>query len=315
MRDGGWIVVVLCLAAFPPASGAETPVSTALSQVQTPRAQALGGAIAALERDPTLVWFSPSAAAGFASPNIALAGRRGLFGELGGQGMFSAPLLGGVASVGAMYFDAGSAAITTSDGMERIMYLQRDALGVLSFGIGGAAFSPDFERVSAGLSVKGLRSDQFGWQANAVAVDLGGQFRVEEAITVGAMVQNLGPGIKYSQVRFMLPTAARIGAAIGASGLGRDQVTLLADVECSLADRRYLVSGGAEYAWRDAVALRAGACFGPRWLVVTAGMGVNVGGYRMDYAAQFGGYGEIPHSIGISHVFGRPRAGTPAGRR
>jgi len=303
----GW-GVWLGLLAFQLAGGAapgnaRTTVDTALSHVQAPRAQALGGAVAALEGDPALLWVSPATAARLNSAFLALAGRRGRFDEISGQGLWATPLPTGVLALGALYFDAGVATITASDGSSRSVNLQQDVVGLLSYSVA------PFQDIIAGVTLKGLRSEQFGQTTGALAGDGGVQFYPDDRLTGGLLVQNLGTSLRYFEDRFELPTTVRAGLAwswpLGADAKVGDRILLLSDAEYAVLARVVFWRGGLEYRWREIAALRAGVYAGPQRKVFSAGFGFHVSGFQLDYSAQFGGFGDLPHSMSLSYVFGK----------
>jgi len=285
-----------------------TPVNTGLSQVQAPRAQAFGGAVAALDGDPSAIWFSPVAAGRLSGSAISLAGRRGRFEELSGQSLWVAPFpeRRGALGVGILWFDAGSAVITASDGTIQTLDLQRDLLALVSYGITIGEVAESRERMAFGATLKVLRSNQYGHSANAVAGDLAAHYSPVDWLTGGVLVQNLGSKLKYFEDSIELPTAVRVGVGVRVpSVIGRhDHLLLLADAEYPMVEESLFWRGGAEYLWRRSAALRGGIYVGSGRMRVSAGFGFRVGRFRVDYSSLFGGYGEIPHSMSLSYSFG-----------
>src|SRR6185503_19108785 len=100
-----FILVTLIL---PGAVRAAVQPINVLNKVEAPRAQAIGGAAAAVGVDASLIWINPAAAALVPNSSISLAGQRGFFKESTGQILGSTPWRSGVVSAGAMYYDTGA---------------------------------------------------------------------------------------------------------------------------------------------------------------------------------------------------------------
>ena len=297
-------LAIVQFAGWPAMAHAGTELVSALSKAQAPRADAFGGAAAALDADASLVWINP--ASGRVDDQVlAFSGQRGRFRELAGQVLAAGPLLHGTGSVGVLYYDAGTAAITTSEGTILNIDVQRDLLGQMSY------CRDIMPGITTGATLKGFYSSLFSMaNSHAFALDAGVQVKLPQRITAGVLAQNLGTRLKYFEDSISLPAALRGGLARPWT-FGRDltasEVIVLADADYSMPRREMAWRGGAEYTWRGIASLRAGTYLSERKKTVNAGFGVKYASLRLDYSAQFGGVGDVPHNISLSYVFKEPK--------
>jgi len=297
------ILAALAILALPAAAAsAGTEPVNVLTRAPATRADAIGGAATALGRDAGLVWLNPAAPAFTTNSSLTLAGQRGFFGEVLGQGLLTSPFTGGVLAFGIMYYDAGTAALYTSDGTPRKLDVQQDFMGSLTW---SRAFSP---ALAVGVTLKGLNSILFGENTSAAfASDAGAQFRINDCLKVGVALRNIGTQLQYHEDRISLPSSFRAGAMLGTWVGKRDALLLTSDAETPLRGGEVTWCAGAEYQWHGMVSLRAGAHILPgtelgRW---TAGAGIVFRQYRLDYGVQFGGGFDAPHTLSLTMVFPR----------
>lgn len=259
----------------------------------------MGGAGTALEYDPALLWLNPAATARVTQPALTLAGQTGFAGGLTGSGTLVRPVSDGAFALGAMYRDAGDVMLIASDDTARNVSAARDLLFLAGFGWKMAPV------LAAGFDFKWLRSELAEeFRASGVVMDFGIQVQHTAALKTGVALKNIGPGMRYSEDRIGLPSAARIGAAYGRQfgtllpvfGGGSDRFVAVSDAEYQLEGRRYFWRGGAEYWWLGMLALRAGMQRGSAATLggVSAGGGIRldqgetsgVQSYRLDYGVR-----------------------------
>lgn len=301
-----WIAVVGWWVCVPAASiYAKVTAINALNKVEPSRARALGGAATAIGYDSTLVWVNPASTAQANRSSITFAGQRGHFREITGQGLWTKPYRKGILTLGVMYYDTGSMNFRASDGSLRQMTLQQDFVGSVSY---AGAISP---RMNGGFTLKGIRSQLFGKaSASALAGDAGWQMRLTKILKMGMAIQNVGTKLTYLDEAVSLPTATRVGFAIGArmaqlglsGAMGRDVLIFMGDAELPLHEPGMTLRGGIEYQWRGILALRAGAHRAARVALsnYSAGLGFHLGQYRLDYSIRFGGVFEVPQTFSLT---------------
>ena len=297
-RSAGLFLVAFVTAACIAPGGAHAAVGEAgfafLKVGVGARAMGLGSAFVALADDPTALQWNPAGLAA-AHKGIAVTAMHNEWIEDFRQeyAAISGPIGPGTAG-------ASFTGFYTSE-LER-----RDDTGVLTghFGFNdiaatlgyGATVAPGFD---AGASVRYIREMIDSEDATAVAIDLGGRYRVRETgLSMGAAIQNLGGEATFVSESFPLPRTVRAGAAYR-HALGSSGHNALLSTEYRKArgdDGKFHVGG--EFGFRDWLALRAGAKFGYDDQDLSFGLGVVRGVIRFDYAIL-----PIGSNLGSSHFF------------
>lgn len=301
-------ILIGLLVAFPAgayASGAGTTAAPFLKAAMSPRAVSMAGAFSALADDSGAVFVNPAGLALFEEREVALdfstylqdakMGNLSYAGKVGDNRFgFGATFMtvGGIErrglndSVGAVAelgtFDASDMAIT-------LAYAKKD-------------FTPELmPRLDGGFALKFIRSGIDTKTAFAVAVDAGLIYRATEKINLSMAVQNLGTKMKFVDESDPLPLNLRAGGLYKAS----DKFSLTAEISEYLQDEKFYPSVGAEYWFRNALALRGGYKFGydtanlGAEVGLSLGFGVKVQGLGVDYAfLPFGDLGNI-HRFGV----------------
>jgi len=175
--------------------------------------------------------------------------------------------------------------------------------------------------LSAGLNLKGVKENLDTASAQTLAADMGviyylrPQRRTGRAEwRFGLAARNLGPGLKFDEERFDLPTIYQLGAAWQSRPYG-DLLTLSLDHVFS-RDEGYHLAGGAEYVVHRLLAFRLGYRTGQDiGLGLRAGVGFKLKRMEVDYAfAGFGDLGEM-HRVGLSLRLGGRVEVTPPEER
>ena len=301
-------ILTLLVAAFPALASASGPGTTAapfLKVAMSPRAVALGGAYSAMADDSGSVFVNPAglarsdkqeAALDFSTylqdakmGNLSYTGdlkddRFGLgvtFMTVGGiekRGLTDTA--GSVPELGT--FDASDMAVTLS-------YAKKD-------------FSPEMlPNMDGGFSLKFIRSAIDDKTAAAFALDAGAIYRATGKMDLSLAVQNLGTKMKFVDESDPLPVSIRAGGAYRVS----DRLRAAVEINEYLNDEKFYPSLGAEYWFRDALALRCGYKFGydtanlGSAVGLSLGFGIKVQGLGVDYAfLPFGDLGNI-HRFGV----------------
>ena len=164
----------------------------------------------------------------------------------------------------------------------------------------GAAFSRNlWKELDAGIAAKFLSSELAGETATGGALDVGLNYRYVEGWNVAAAVRDWGPSLGYGDgPKDQLPTQLALG--IGGTIRG-----FVFGSEMQWENGRGWDGGlGAEYVWRNLLALRAGSRLAATstdavepW---AAGLGVNVGSHvQINYSFQDGVL-DPSHRVGVS---------------
>jgi hypothetical protein len=160
------------------------------------------------------------------------------------------------------------------------------------------------ESFSAGANLKYLSSTLAEAEsASTMTLDLGCLYNLPqiEGLSLGLTLQNLGGGMKYIEEEDPLSFTIRAGAAF-TKELQNNALTVSADLNKpkELSTRFNL---GAEYVFNQIMAIRAGYKFGYDVDSFTAGFGVKINRYNLDYAfAPKGDLGDN-HRISLGVIF------------
>lgn len=279
---------------------ASTMQVSALTEVEATRSRAFAGAGIALGHDPTLVWLNPASAAAEEEICITLAGNRGLFDEVTGQGTLSFPLTHGVLSAGLHYSDAGTGTFNASNGETLALDLQQDLLFLIGF---SKLVVPG---ITAGFAGKILNSTLFGeYTSRALAGDLGLQVGFGPHLKVGVAVRNAGTQVTYLADAIPAPLSFHGGIALGRYLPNGHAILIVSDVEYLYVEKDLAWKTGIEYRIARYVALRGGMRRSTREEIknYSGGIGVSAGGYRLDYSVRTAGEFSLPHSLSLTIAF------------
>jgi long-subunit fatty acid transport protein len=161
------------------------------------------------------------------------------------------------------------------------------------------------EWIDVGGTVKGVIEDIDTETAYGALFDAGVIARPPlEGLAVGAVVQNLGPSMKFIEVPFDAPRTFRAGASYTRPLAGLESRL---GVACDLVfpmDDDTQVNLGFEYTYRDLVAGRVGYRGRTDAQGMTTGLGVRYRGFTVDYAyVPFSEHLGNTHRIGVSYTF------------
>jgi hypothetical protein len=290
----------LCAVASAPAV-ADDDSSNALDLVEPARTQALGGAAAGIDGDPTAIWMNPAASAN-SGRSLTFGGQRGFIDDETWQASGVAPVGPLAAALGVAYYDSGVITLRNADGTSRRVTGQRDLLVLANAGISAG------EALSAGASVKLLRSDLLDeFHATAVAADAGVVVRPGGGIAAGLSIQNAGRRVRYRGEGVPLPIALRAGVAAGTpvegeGGISPDRLTGFLDAVWLIRESRVEWRGGVEADWGGTLFARAGVSpsRGDESWRAALGVGVVFGKLRLDYAIQLSGPSALPQVVSLT---------------
>jgi len=208
------------------------------------------------------------------------------------------PLAGGVAGAGAQYLRYGSMESLDNTGAAAGTLAPRDG----AFALGYAR--PLGADVLAGGAVKYIDSRISG-SASSAALDLGLLVNAED-FHIGVAAQHLGKGLKFNKEESPLPTNLKLGLRIP---YGKWEYA--ADFNFP-KDGPGWAAGGAEYVFAPGdgwtLACRAGynnaAPDAGGVSGVTAGFGLGLGRFSLDYAFRSLGMLGGAHHVGLAYSFG-----------
>jgi len=208
---------------------------------------------------------------------------------------------------GIVSFDQGS--ITISDqfataGTEQV----RDFGAIAGY---GTKLPGSLSPIRVGLSAQYWQKNLAGIRAGTFGLNLGAAYQMlDDQVTVGAYVQNLGPSLKFETTEEDQQPTAVSGGVHWAMKKSENQVVrfgVLADA-IKPRSRDMLFAGGGQIIFNDMLSLRAGANnFGDKTRL-TYGAGISYKSFGFDYAYGTVGLLETDTSIHrISFGFGPPQ--------
>ena len=305
MRKSILIALLAALPAGAYASGAGTTAAPFLKAAMSPRAVALAGAYSAMADDSGSVFVNPAGLAQFEEQEAALDFSTYLQDAKMGNFSYAGQIKDNRFGLGLTFMTVGGIerrGLTDSVGYvpELGSFDASDMAVTLSYA--RKEISPELmPRLDGGFSVKFIRSGIDDETAYAFALDAGAIYRATERMNFAMAVQNLGTKMKFVDESDPLPLSIRAGGAFRVS----DRFTVAAEINEYLQDEKFYPSVGAEYWFRDALALRGGYKFGYDTsnlggeVGMSLGFGIKVQGLGIDYAfLPFGDLGSV-HRFGM----------------
>ncbi len=156
------------------------------------------------------------------------------------------------------------------------------------------------DALRVGLTAKFLYEKIFIEEASGYAFDFGIQLKTPvEALSVGAVVSNLGRMNALHNERTTLPVLIRIGPVYSMEVASLSStLTLASDMLYIFPEKQSYENLGGEFMYNQVVAARTGYQFGSKGRGFTAGFGVRYEMFQLDYA-----YAPLSLDLGNSHTF------------
>lgn len=250
------------------------------------RPQGMGGAFVAVADDVSCLFFNPSGLSFFTNPEASFTYLKGIVDTKYGFFGFGYPLRDkGTLGLGITGFHGGNIEVneTNADGsfkQTRTIKASTDWVGIFSYAI------PFNETFSSGLSLKILNSTLAEeYSHRAVAGDIGFLFRaIDDRMALGLTLQNVGKWIGYTRAGVVLPTNLKAGLSIRIVDSRQNRLTVAADADRPFASGKLNLNFGIEYMFLKTVFLRAGYQQRYDRGVLTAGLGVTLKGWQLDYS-------------------------------
>lgn len=289
MRKNALFAVLLLLPAAGRAAVAANG-STTLRRSLSSRAAAFGGALTGAGAGLDSLGVNPAGLAAASRPELQSTLTSGVIDDAFGFLGYAHPLKAGVAAAGLAYYDAGSVTLVDAAG-SRSVNAQRDFVGM------GAWSMPLPGGLSAGVlgKVYDFSLAQTA-HASGFAADAGARWVTPlTGLSLGAAVQNLGPGVKFESSSDPLPLVARAGAAWTYASSGGANMTYIRGTRLTVTgdaakvrdEPEAFVSGGEfalDLSESASVALRLSYTFNQTADGLAFGVGLREGRFVFDYA-------------------------------
>jgi hypothetical protein len=290
MRRLGLSALLLLGSAAPAAAGSPT-----LQRSLSPRSAAMADAYAAVPGGLSSLSTNPAGLAAAKRPQLETTFTSGVLDDTFGFFGWAQPVPLGAAAAGLSYYDAGKVDLHFANGTTETRTAERDFVGHLAWGL------PLPGGLSVGATGKYYRFELAqAAKATGVAGDFGAQWKTPlKGLTLGAALQNAGPGVKFEQESDPLPLTTRGGASwawssapAAADPNALSQLTgtrFLASAEAIKVRDEVLVGAlGSELAMSFGpdtdIALRAGWRLNSDSARLTIGVGMREGRFTLDYA-------------------------------
>lgn len=193
--------------------------------------------------------------------------------------------------------------------------------GMYNPGLTGKSFKPSSmvfglsyatrltDRFSFGVSMKYVREDLVYQKAGALVFDGGFLFDTKfRSIVIGASIRQFGQEVKFSDKSYPLPQTFNIGVSAYLFSNNDPLITSLGDHSLLLSydmiqprDYDQMHSIGVEYSWKNMLFLRGGYALNSDQEGLSAGVGINISNYRVDYSfTDYGKYLDAVHRITVA---------------
>lgn len=288
------LAAALLVALAAPAGAAGAPT---LRRSLSARSAAMADAYAAVAGGISSLGTNPAGLAGARRPQLDTLFTSGVLDDAFGFLGWAQPLPLGVAAAGLSYYDAGKIDLHMTGGVNESRTAQQDFVGHLAWAL------PLPGGFSAGATAKLYRFELAQEaRASGFAGDAGAQWKTPlKGLSLGAALQNAGPGVKFEVESDPLPLTARGGASWswasapppgGTNPESLAELTgmrVLASAEAvKVRDEPLLGLLGTELAMDfgagTAIALRAGWRLNSDYARLTLGLGMREGRFSLDYA-------------------------------
>ncbi|MBM3330288.1 PorV/PorQ family protein [candidate division WOR-3 bacterium] len=286
------------------AAGSGTAVMPVLRIEQGPRLAAMGGAGIALVGDASAIYWNPAGLARVSGTSFALSHQQWFAGIK--DEVLHAALPSGLGAIGLGLTYSGEPGIEFWDHNNFPGDTFSTWNGVLTAGY-GFAVAKDWH---VGAAVKSFYQSLYTSGGYGGACDIGFACRPLPFLSLGAVARNLGVAM-YGPGLEQMPIEAGVG---GGFALGPANVVL--DFVLPI-DNGVSLRAGVEYKPIPELALRLGYRTGPQDLGtlgalsgLTAGLGVGVGPFSLDYAIDPYGKLGLSHRIGLATALSARGAGS-----
>ncbi len=271
-------------------------------QSTTPRAPV---AVAAVRGDLSGIFYNPSVLGTLPMREIFLLTESGMGGELFGGILYGQPLpvgLGAGAAAGVIYYDAGRTTLYWIEGgdlKEKTVSIQRDTMGILSY---GQALS---ENILAGGSLKVASSNIAEVEgATALGVDLGLMYFAPfyQGLSFSLVAQNIGTASKFLDKAEKLPASVWFGTSYFTDLSDSTYISGGVDGAYIIEEERIVPSLGVVYGYEQFTA-NFGYRFNTDESKLHIGFGAFVGSFDLGYSFSPATYLSHVHRLTVGYMF------------
>jgi hypothetical protein len=284
-----WVLAWTAVSSFgaaPLTSGADFLLMTTGA-----RPDGMGQAFSAVADDINTLSFNPAGLGNIRMPEIGY-GHESFFSGIGYDFLGAAIPSGDLGVFGFGYLGMGTAPFnsTANPSAPLVSVMDQAYIG---------AWGRSFYNLHVGLAVKYITERVDTVQGTGFAADAGFRFRINPEWTVAAAVLNAGPGIQFASLE-PLPLEVNGGVAWTAYEDPVHTLHLAADSSTDLASQVQRYSVGAEYWYKNLLALRAGYLANSDDEGFSMGLGFQFQFFQLDYAYEpYNNLGSVHRFSGI----------------
>ncbi len=273
---------------------AGTPLTTGadfLLMTTGARPDGMGQAFSAVADDINTLTFNPAGLANIRLPEVGY-GHESFVADIGYDFVGAAVPTGEAGVFGLGYIGMGTAPFNSTANAAAAPVAAQDRAIIAGWG-------KSFYDVHVGVGVKYIMRQIDTVQGSGFGFDLGVRYRVFPYLTVAASGLNIGPGIKMASVE-PLPTVLNFGGAWTALEESNHLLNFTSDISYNIITNTPRWGFGAEYWYKNTVAIRCGYLANSIDEGFSAGAGVQVSFVQLDYAFQpFNTLGSVHRFSGI----------------
>ncbi len=255
----------------------------------SPRALALGGAATAMTQGIDALLVNPAGASTVKQFQINALYQSGIIDSTQYLALAGPIKVGGVLGLGLTYRSLPP--IDNQGAMDQSVDVE-DVVAALTYAYSFQLEPKTDPEMGAALTFKWLRSVLGVYDASTVAIDLGAWWkpRFSPSLSVGLVLKNMGPALKFIDVADQLPMSANLGLAYQVLAGKHHALQLGMAVDVPVDTDLLAVSAGAEYWFDQIIAVRVGYQYQNNSLAATVygGLGgqfyLNNLMFKIDYA-------------------------------
>jgi hypothetical protein len=242
------------------------------------RSVAMGEAFTAVPNDLSSSFYNPSALASAKQYEISLMHKQWI--EETSTEYLGAVIVGNGFNVGftALTTSVGGIEVRTQPGPADATFASKN------FAVGGSIAGNISDDLAIGISGKMLYEKIFVDEATGYGIDFGAQYFLDDNLTLGASMLNIGTMNKLRDQQSILPTSARAGVSYAVPVADQFDLLVAADGVKTFDDDKLHMNAGTEIVIDKQIAVRAGYQTGYEIKSLSTGIGIQYGIVKFDYA-------------------------------
>ncbi len=255
------------------------------------RPDGMGQAFSAVADDVNTLSFNPAGLGNIHLPEVGY-GHENFAAEIGYDFVGAAIPAGGMGVFGLGYVGMGAPPFNSTANPSAPLVTAKDTAFIGGWG-------KSFYDFHVGAAVKYISRQIDTVQGSGFGFDLGIRYRVFPTLTFAASGLNIGPGIKLASME-QLPAVINVGGAWTALEQPDHTLNITSDASYNVNANIARFGFGGEYWFKNTVAIRGGYLANSQDEGFSAGAGIKVSFFQLDYAFQpFATLGQVHRFSGL----------------